>query len=155
MPQNYTRLLYGLGVAVFLNPFAWVFVIPVTLAREFQLSMLYLVAISIIGFALVIKFLRDDIVEFGFGFRRAFLQSLVYLAMCLIVPVGELAFLYAVMRFPPHLMASAPTPGDLIVLYIAMYVPVMIAALFPIYALAMALLSTWWSRSTVKGVSMP
>ncbi|WP_243671374.1 hypothetical protein [Vulcanisaeta sp. JCM 16161] len=52
-------------------------------------------------------------------------------------------------------MASAPTPGDLIVLYIAMYVPVMIAALFPIYALAMALLSTWWSRSTVKGVSMP
>ncbi len=97
MSQNYARLLYGLGVAVFLNPFAWVFIIPPVLVDGFQPSMLYQVAISIIGFTLITKFIKDDIAEFGFEFRRALLQSLIYLAMCLIVPFGELVFLYAVM----------------------------------------------------------
>ncbi|WP_243674769.1 hypothetical protein [Vulcanisaeta distributa] len=144
--------MYGLGVAVFLNPFAWVFIVPPVVVKGFSLSMLYQVAISIIGFVLVAKFLRDDIVEFKYGFRRALLQSLIYLAICLITPIFEVAYLYVVLGFPPpHLITTTPTPNDLIVLYTATYVPIMIAALMPAYAFVTTLLSTWWSRSTMRG----
>lgn len=149
MPQNYTRLLYGLGVAVFLNPFAWVFIIPPVLVNGFSPSMLYQVAISIIGFTLITKFIKDDIEEFSFGFRRALLQSLIYLALCLIVPTGELGFIYTIMGFPPHLITT-PTLGDLIAFYMATYVPVIITVVLLIYAFAITLLGIRWSRSAMK-----
>jgi hypothetical protein len=147
MPRNYARLLYGLGVAVFLNPFAWVFIIPPVLVDGFSLSMLYQVAISIIGFTLITKFIKDDIAEFGFGFRRALLQSLIYLALCLIVPIGELGFIYVVMGFPPHLIT---TPGDSLAFYMATYVPAMITVVLPIYAFAITSLGMRWSKSAMK-----
>jgi len=149
MPQNYTRLLYGLGVAVFLNPFAWVFIIPPVLVNGFSPSMLYQVAISIIGFTLVTKFVKDDIAEFNHGFRRALLQSLIYLALCLIIPIGELSFIYAIAGFPPHLITTS-TLGDLFVLHMATYAPAIITIALPTYAFAITLLSMAWSRSTMK-----
>ncbi|GGI76342.1 hypothetical protein GCM10007112_11440 [Vulcanisaeta souniana JCM 11219] len=111
-----------------------------------------IIAISVIGFALITKFLKDDVVELGLSFRRALFQSSVYLALCLIMPIGELGFIYAVTGFPPHLSISALTPSNLAVLYMATYVPVIIITLIPIYAFAATLLSTWWFRSAARGV---
>ncbi len=141
--------MYGLGVAVFLNPFAWVFIIPPVLVNGFSPSILYQVTTSIIGFTLITKFVKDDIAEFSFGFRRALLQSLIYLALCLIIPIGELSFIYAITGFPPHLITT-PTLGDLIAFYMATYVPAMITVVLLIYAFAIALLGMRWSRSAMK-----
>jgi hypothetical protein len=111
--------------------------------------MLYQVAISIIGFTLITKFIKDDIAEFSFGFRRALLQSLIYLALCLIVPTGELGFIYNIMGFPPHLITT-PTLGDLLALYMATYVPAMITVVLLIYAFAITLLGMKLFRSAMK-----
>ncbi|MGC9179236.1 MAG: hypothetical protein ACP5GZ_03385 [Vulcanisaeta sp.] len=155
MAQNYTRLLYGLGVAVFLNPFTWLFVLIYVVVKGFAWAMLYQISISIIGFILIARFLRDDVVEFNLNFRRALLQSLIYLAMCLIVPFGELAFLYAVMGFPPRLPSVGLTANDLVAVMMANYVPVLIAALMPVYALAITILSVRWARLAVRGGESP
>ncbi|ADN49913.1 hypothetical protein [Vulcanisaeta distributa] len=96
----------------------------------------YSYCFSVIGFALITKFLRDDDAEFGLNFRRVLLQSLVYLALCLVMPVGELGFIYDVTGFPLRLSTSAPTSNDSAVLYTATHVPVIIITLIPIYAFA-------------------
>ncbi|MCG2867239.1 MAG: hypothetical protein L7H08_06905 [Vulcanisaeta sp.] len=45
---------------------------------------------------MITKFVKDDIAEFNLGFRRALLQSLIYLTLCLLIPIGELSFIYAI-----------------------------------------------------------
>ena len=111
--------------------------------------MLYQVATSIIGFTLITKFVKDDIAEFNLGFRRALLQSLIYLALCLIVPIGELGFTYTIAGFPPHLITK-PTLGDLLALHMATYAPVIITTALPTYTFAITHLGMAWSRHAPK-----
>jgi len=70
------------------------------------------------------------------------LQSLIYLALCLIIPIGELGFTYTITGFPPHLITT-PTLGDLPALHMATYA-------FAITHLGMA-----WSRQALKKKKHP
>jgi len=92
------NLLYGLGVAVFLDPLYWSFPLAMVVSHVgvFDVDSPWLalpIASTVAGFVLLAYLLKRDVEARGYTFWDAFRRALVYVGFCWIMIFMALLFM--------------------------------------------------------------
>jgi hypothetical protein len=127
------NLIYGLGVAVLLDPLAWSFPLAMVVSHigVFDVDSPWLappIVGTVAGFVLLAYLLRRDVKVRGYTFWGAFRRALVYVGFCCVIVLTEL--LYMILLSP----------------LLSLYTIVFALALTPTYAAALATIATKWAR---------
>jgi len=136
------NLLYGLGVAVFLNPLYWSFPLAMVVSHvgvvDVDSPWLALpVAGTVAGFVLLAYLLKRDVETRGYTFWGAFRRALVYVGFCWIMVFVELLL---PITLNPLLLLVPPFS----------YTIVFALALTPTYAAALATIATKWAGKVAR-----
>ncbi len=135
------NLLYGLGVAVFLDPLQWSFPLAMVVSHVGVVDvdspwLAWPVASTVAGFVLLAYLLKRDVEARGYTFWGAFRRALVYVGFCWI------------MVFVVLLSMGWLNPLLLVPLF--SYTIVFALALTPTYAAALAAIATKWARRVMQ-----
>jgi hypothetical protein len=136
------NLLYGLGVAVFLDPLQWSFPLAMVVSHVgvFDVDSPWLalpVASTVAGFVLLAYLLKRDVEVRGYTFWDVFRRALVYVGFCwIMVFVG----LLLPITLNPLLLLVPPFS----------YTIVFALALTPTYAAALTTIATKWARRVMR-----
>ncbi len=135
------NLLYGLGVAVFLDPLQWSFPLAMVVSHVGVVDvdspwLAWPVAGTAAGFVLLAYLLKRDVEARGYTFWGAFRRALVYVGFCWI------------MVFVVLLSMGWLNPLLLVPLF--SYTIVFALALTPTYAAALAAIATKWARRVMQ-----
>ena len=121
------NLLYGLGVAVFLDPLQWSFPLAMVVSHVgvFDVDSPWLawpIASTVAGFVLLAYLLKRDVEARGYTFWGAFRRALIYVGFCwimvfvvllsmgwlnplLLVPLFSYTIVFALSLTPPYTAA--------------------------------------------------
>jgi len=132
------NLLYGLGVAVFLDPLYWSFPLAMVVSHVgvFDVDSPWLalpIASTVAGFVLLAYLLKRDVEARGYTFWGAFRRALVYVGFCWIMIFMALLFVF---RFNPLLLLVP----------LSSYTIVFALALTPTYAAALTTIAMKWAK---------
>jgi hypothetical protein len=136
------NLLYGLGVAVFLDPLYWSFPLAMVVSHVGVVNvdspwLAWPVASTVAGFVLLAYLLKRDVEVRGYTFWGAFRRALVYVGFCWIIVFVGLLF---VVRLNPLLLLVP----------LSSYTIVFALALTPTYTAALAAIATKWARRVMR-----
>ena len=131
------NLLYGLGVAVFLDPLQWSFPLAMVVSHVGVVDvdspwLAWPVAGTVAGFVLLAYLLKRDVEVRGYTFWGAFRRALVYVGFCWI------------MVFVVLLSMGWLNPLLLVPLF--SYTIVFALALTPTYTAALTTIATKWAK---------
>jgi hypothetical protein len=132
------NLLYGLGVAVFLDPLQWSFPLAMVVSHVGVVDvdspwLAWPVAGTVAGFVLLAYLLKRDVEARGYTFWGAFRRALVYVGFCwIMVFVG----LLLPITLNPLLLLVPPFS----------YTIVFALALTPTYTAALTTIATKWAK---------
>jgi hypothetical protein len=131
------NLLYGLGVAVFLDPLQWSFPLAMVVSHVGVVDvdspwLAWPVASTVAGFVLLAYLLKRDVEARGYTFWGAFRRALIYVGFCWI------------MVFVVLLSMGWLNPLLLVPLF--SYTIVFALALTPTYTAALTTIATKWAK---------
>ena len=134
------NLLYGLGVAVFLDPLQWSFPLAMVVSHVgvFDVDSPWLawpIAGTVAGFVLLAYLLRRDVEVRGYTFWDVFRRALVYVGFCWIV------ILMALLSMAMNNLLPVP---------LFSYTIVFALALTPTYTAALTTIATKWARRVMR-----
>jgi hypothetical protein len=135
------NLLYGLGVAVFLDPLQWSFPLAMVVSHVGVVDvdspwLAWPVASTVAGFVLLAYLLKRDVEARGYTFWGAFRRALVYVGFCwIMVFVGLLSMGWL---------------NPLLLVPLFSYTIVFALALTPTYAATLAAIATKWARRVMR-----
>jgi hypothetical protein len=135
------NLLYGLGVAIFLDPLQWSFPLAMVVSHVGVVDvdspwLAWPIASTVAGFVLLAYLLKRDVEARGYTFWGAFRRALVYVGFCwIMVFVGLLSMGWL---------------NPLLLVPLFSYTIVFALALTPTYTTALTTIATKWARRVMR-----